>query len=303
MDPEVEEIIKRQIRKLPIEIRKIVADPKLGEKITSMGVKNGLNAEQLEILQREVVLVVLGLVHPDELADGLINHSKINGLRIDNIITDIDREILSGIKEKLKKVYNTPDTEEVETGLDERFGKLAPEVQNAILASNFQAKLYAIATTHKLTTAQLGELETAMTQVILDIIPPHKFEGVLKASLDLPEEKVTALAGEVNEKILKDIRAKMLIRYNLDKPVNLEREEHEVLKRAGIEVLTDPVLDDQELLAGPVYPELARKFTEPTKTETKKTEHTLENLTPTSAPLPPSAKEKPKVDPYREPIE
>src|SRR3989344_1407475 len=288
MDPEVEEIIKRQIRKLPIEIRKIVADPKLGEKITSIGVKNGLNAEQLEILQREVVLVVLGLVHPDELADGLINHSKINGLRIDNIITDIDREILSGIKEKLKKVYNTPDTEEVET---------------AILASNFQAKLYAIATTHKLTTAQLGELETAMTQVILDIIPPHKFEGVLKASLDLPEEKVTALAGEVNEKILKDIRAKMLIRYNLDKPVNLEREEHEVLKRAGIEVLTDPVLDDQELLAGPVYPELARKFTEPTKTETKKTEHTLENLTPTSAPLPPSAKEKPKVDPYREPIE
>src|SRR3989338_4547778 len=147
------------------------------------------------------------------------------------------------------------------------------------------------------------ELETATTQVILDIIPPHKFEGVLKASLDLPEEKITALAGEVNEKILKDIRAKMLIRYNLDKPVNLEREEHEVLKRAGIEVLTDPVLDDQELLAGPVYPELARKFTEPTKTETKKTEHTLENLTPTSAPLPPSTKEKPKVDPYPEPIE
>jgi len=290
------------MKKLPVEVRNLFLDFHLANKISRIGARNQLTSEQIRVLELETYLVIIGLVHPDRFREELKNELKIDSQKINRVATGINLEILDDLKGRLKTLYTTQQ-EGVETSLDERFGKLAPDVQNAILASNFQAKLYAIATTHKLTTAQLGELETATTQVILDIIPPHKFEGVLKASLDLPEEKVTALAGEVNEKILKDIRAKMLIRYNLDKPVNLEREEHEVLKRAGIEVLTDPVLDDQELLAGPVYPELARKFTEPTKTETKKTEHTLENLTPTSAPLPPSTKEKPKVDPYREPIE
>ena len=105
MDPETEKIIKEQMEKLPAEVRKIFVDPALGEKILNIGKKNGLNIEQLGIFQLETYLVMLGLVHPDEYPNELKSRLKIDDLKVDNIINDTNREILSGILEKLKEMY------------------------------------------------------------------------------------------------------------------------------------------------------------------------------------------------------
>src|SRR3989344_7144431 len=109
MDQEIEKIIKEQMEKLPIEIRQLFTDPKLGDKIINIGKRNGLNVEQLGILQIETNLVMLGLVHPDEYPNELKNRLKINDMKVDNIINDTNKEILSGILEKLKKIYEKDD--------------------------------------------------------------------------------------------------------------------------------------------------------------------------------------------------
>ncbi len=109
MDPETEKIIKEQMGKLPEEVRRLFTDPELGDKIINIGKKNGLNIEQLGILQTETNLVMLGLVHPDEYSGELKNRLDIDPVKANNITNDVNSEILSGILVKLKEVYKKTD--------------------------------------------------------------------------------------------------------------------------------------------------------------------------------------------------
>lgn len=115
MDPEIEKIIKEQMKKLPEEIRNIFTDPTLGDKILEIGRKNGIiNIEQLGTFQIETNLVMLGLVHPDEYPDELKNQLNLSDEIINNIVNDVNTQILSGIREKLKEVYEKSDSEVIE---------------------------------------------------------------------------------------------------------------------------------------------------------------------------------------------
>lgn len=114
MDSETEKIIKKQMEKLPAEIRNLFTDPELSNKILAIGKKNGIiNIEQLGILQTETNLMMLGLVHPDEYPNELKNRLNINEERLNNIIKDVNQQIFKGIREKLKEAYEkTNNTEE-----------------------------------------------------------------------------------------------------------------------------------------------------------------------------------------------
>ena len=113
MDPETEKIIKKQIEKLPVEVRSIIADPKLGDKISNIGKKNGLNTEQIGVLQVETYLVMLGLMHIDEYTNQLKESLKIDYLKLDNILTDMDNSILGEIQDKINETYNKLDEDEI----------------------------------------------------------------------------------------------------------------------------------------------------------------------------------------------
>ncbi|OGI73543.1 hypothetical protein A3D42_02600 [Candidatus Nomurabacteria bacterium RIFCSPHIGHO2_02_FULL_41_18] len=129
MDPETEKIIKEQMKKLPIEVTNLLADLNLGGKILGIGKRNGLDENQSQALQLETNLMLLGLVHPDDFSDELTERLKINDTILDNIVNDINKEILSGIREKLIETFNknvepsTDEETEIEPKLDERFGK------------------------------------------------------------------------------------------------------------------------------------------------------------------------------------
>lgn len=110
MDPEIERIIKEQIKKLPDEIRTLFTDPELGNKILNIGKKNGIiNIEQLGTFQTETNLVMLGLVHPDDYPDELKNQLNLSGEKVNNIVNDVNEQIFKGIREKLKEVYEKTD--------------------------------------------------------------------------------------------------------------------------------------------------------------------------------------------------
>ena len=73
----------------------------------NIGQRNGLNIEQLGVLQIETNLVMLGLVHPDEYRNELKGRLNIVDEKVDDIINELNKEILSEIREKLKEVYKT----------------------------------------------------------------------------------------------------------------------------------------------------------------------------------------------------
>jgi hypothetical protein len=116
MNPETENIIKEQMKILPKEVINILADPAWSEKVLTIGRKNGLTEEQSQTLLLETNLVLLGLVHPDEYADELKNRLKIDEMKADNIVSDINREILSGVREKLIAMFASQEQSFIEEG-------------------------------------------------------------------------------------------------------------------------------------------------------------------------------------------
>lgn len=130
MEIETEKIIKTQMEKLPPEIRSLFTDSELGNKIINIGKKNGIiNIEQLGIFQTETNLVMLGLVHPDEYPNELKTQLNIDTEKVNNIVNDVNKQILSGIREKLKEIYEKTD----ETMEDENEENLELESREELL--------------------------------------------------------------------------------------------------------------------------------------------------------------------------
>lgn len=311
MDPEIEKIIKERMEKLPDSIRSVLANPGLNEKIMSIGKKNGLDPEQLGILQIETYLVLLGLVHIDDYPDELKNSLKIEDLKLNGVLNDINAEILNPIREKLKEMYETDeDNEEVPENigeiLDERFDKMPEELKKIIIQSGYHAKLYEIAAESKLNVPQMGALEEATASVLTGATHPDKFEEKIKEKMTLPDEMVKKLVGDINEKILKPIREKMESTYGRPKiPTEI--------KPAGIRAIpiTRKVdLSLPKLAAGkketekvprppqkPFPPGLVPKLTGSFQSSTFKTDYTLKREEP--AVVKNEVPQK-NMDPYRE---
>ncbi len=106
MNSEIENIIKEQMKILPVEVIDVLASPAWTEKILNIGKKNGLNEEELGTLQLETSLVMLGLTHPDSYVEELKNHLKVSEIKTDNIVNEINRELSNGIREKLISIFN-----------------------------------------------------------------------------------------------------------------------------------------------------------------------------------------------------
>jgi hypothetical protein len=96
----------------------------------------------------------------------------------------------------------------------------------------------------------MGTLEQAVTDLFIGAIDPDDFENLLKNTIKLPEEEMEGLIGDVNEKIFREIRGKM-VASSTEKPViakipefithtdaHEEKKNTEILNKAGIEILS-----------------------------------------------------------------
>jgi hypothetical protein len=145
------------------------------------------------------------------------------------------------------------------------------------------------------------------------ITHPDKFEESIKASLQLPNEKIKAIANSVNEKILKNIREQLMALSNKKE----EKKDGEILSKAGIEIMPEEItapkkeeavekpadmlskIENPDIINKEVENEkilktiASQKLSGSFKIPTVKTDYT--NKTPTNSPP-----IKLKVDPYRE---
>lgn len=218
---ELQKKIAEYYSKLTPDVQKLFASMSWMENIKSVVEKYSLNEKQAEDMYTETVLVLLGIVHPDEYEKFIISSLDISKENADKIILQINQEIFKDIRTKLIEAY-TINTRDLEANnkiiIDPKFSSLPQNVQEGIAQSGYQAKLYAIGTKYKLTVDKMGLLEDVTVDLINGKVSPSSYEEKLKSLTSLDKEKVSEMANDVNEDILKNIRKFMQESGKSDSP-------------------------------------------------------------------------------------
>ncbi len=146
------------------------------------------------------------------------------------------------------------DHEEMKDKILERFNNLQPEIQAAIMNSNYEKILYDIAQNHKLNIKEMGELEFNTTLVLLGQIHPDEYAMNLEEDLKLPKETIDAIVGEVNEQIMKNIRE--IIKKNFEKDAEDDKDQEEVpvppyLYTPKVEEVKQPIAEITQIKTTP----------------------------------------------------
>ncbi|MFA5778013.1 MAG: hypothetical protein WC870_00775 [Candidatus Paceibacterota bacterium] len=189
--------------------------------------------------------------------------------------------------------------------IQKKFESLPEDLKWAIMAANVEDNIIEIGQNQGLKVEQMGQLSLATHMVMFGFTHPDKFEESVKNILKLPDEKTRALTNAVNEKILKEIRAKMIETSGGTAKVSEtpkipeeEKNDTQILDSAGIQIIPENDVSEKKLKED-VHGILAQKLSVPVQNPMVKTEHTMDNITKTttSNPYPP------KGDPYRLPPE
>ncbi|HWA32457.1 MAG TPA: hypothetical protein VG694_03340 [Candidatus Paceibacterota bacterium] len=300
------------------------------EVLKNIGAAYKLTDEQNQTLGTDTMLVMLGIIDTDEY-ETMVN----SGLGLDKevsgkVYAEINQKILLDILPELNEIFraNLTESKKAEDGLmaTEKEKSVADGVRTesnptASMAdtNTYQSALYEIGKNHKLNIEQMGILERVVKGITEGTARPEDFQGMLTKNLNLSAEDGASLAGEINEKVFKAIRQKMMQSTDVpvkpagggQAPANLpvaegiappiqKTSDSSILKSAGIEIMP------QELpgtVSSPAAP--ASKLSDPFKIPAKKTEYNL-NQAQKPAGAPP---QKPVLgggsgtDPYRMPIE
>ncbi len=216
--------------------------------------------------------------------------------------------------------------ENIKKTIKEKFDSLPESIQELIMSSHYQDILVEIGKKYQLNVEQMGILERETTLVMMGLSPTQSFESELTQELNIDKMKGNQIVIEINEKIFLTIRDLLKLMYTPagEEPsveeVSKSKEQptesrEELLKHIeNLDLLTQkelPVGNPEELkeqsnkenilknTPEENHPILAQKLSGSFQIPAVETEHSLANMTKSSG----EEKTKPKVDPYRMPIE
>ena len=98
------------------------------------------------------------------------------------------------------------EQEEIKKSIIERFNSLQPEIQTAIMNSDYENNISIIGRKYNLTDEQVSELEFNTTLVLLGQTHPDNYKVELSEDIKLSEDKISEIVNDINEIILKPIR-------------------------------------------------------------------------------------------------
>jgi hypothetical protein len=102
-DNNLKNTIDQHMKSLPDDVQEAIHGSSWERKILTIGRKYGLHVDQLEILQTELSLAVLGLTGRDEFVRETMHEARIDKQTMDLMILDINREIFEPIRNHLRK--------------------------------------------------------------------------------------------------------------------------------------------------------------------------------------------------------
>jgi hypothetical protein len=203
--------------------------------------------------------------------------------------------------------------------------QLSDDTLNAIAAVAWQAKIIKMRETRGYTFEQLGDLELETELLLCGLVNPKDYPGELEKRMGISKASANELVEEMNKLVFSKIkeelvksteRKKMFIHPgasatpqegNHHDTETEKKSNTQILSNAGIQILngneekeTLPIPEKLELNGNVVHPMLSQKMSGTFQMPIVKTEHTLNNLTPSNTPNVAPKTDKPKPDPYRE---
>ena len=97
-----EESIKQVMQTLPPVVRAYLSQGKYTEIAKNLIVKYNLHPDQGSILEREIMLLLMGIEDPDEFTQTLVGEAQLDEKNVDSIVQDINTEIFLPLQEQMK---------------------------------------------------------------------------------------------------------------------------------------------------------------------------------------------------------
>jgi len=99
------EIIEKQIKKLPRDVRDALVATDLPDKFKTISTKHALRIDQATALETETMLVLLGLEHPDDYTKNLMKEANLLHDKAEKIAEEASRMIFLPIRTSLQKFH------------------------------------------------------------------------------------------------------------------------------------------------------------------------------------------------------
>jgi len=107
----LEESIKQVMQTLPPVIRNYLAQGKYSVVAQNLMATYSLHIDQSGILEREIMLLLMGIENPTEFTEALVNEARIDKQTVSKIVQDVNEQVFIPLKEQEMKSKGT-DTEE-----------------------------------------------------------------------------------------------------------------------------------------------------------------------------------------------
>jgi len=105
MDNETQQIFIEQVRKLPSDIVEFLSDSNWDNDIDEIASLYNLSAEELSVFKREVILVLVGVIHPDALMESLKKEAGLQGSVLEALVLNVEKKIFVPVRSALIKFF------------------------------------------------------------------------------------------------------------------------------------------------------------------------------------------------------
>lgn len=99
-----EQILKARFEQLPEGVKEAIIATPWEDKLAQIAGKHRLHIDQADRLDKETIIVMFGLEHPDNLVYNLAKHLEVSEEKAEAIAEDLNNEIFLKIRESLKMV-------------------------------------------------------------------------------------------------------------------------------------------------------------------------------------------------------
>src|SRR3989344_6496742 len=99
----LDESMKQVMETLPPVIRAYLAQGKYTVVAKTLMAKYGLRIDQAGVLEREIMLLLMGIENPDEFIQALMEEAKLDKKVIDGIVQDVNTQIFIPLRQEEMK--------------------------------------------------------------------------------------------------------------------------------------------------------------------------------------------------------
>lgn len=107
-DPTLESDIKELMKEVPPQVKAVFVSGKIETVAKNLMQKYKFHIDQGAVVEREIILLLLGLKNPNEFIKTLAEEAKLDQQIINNVVRDVNEQIFVPLREEMKKAPPAP---------------------------------------------------------------------------------------------------------------------------------------------------------------------------------------------------